>query len=149
MAYRALVGSASMFRQAGVSPDAQTQVSGDAFAWFCIELLLRTLDEDASLEAGHAQALRTALVCTISAVSITLLPKLLGAVRGVIEKAPAEQREELVKTLFEELLAVGDEEKEIAMAWWDGNKRLLGTTNATVDDSAKRKGKERELVARL
>lgn len=196
MAYRALVGCASVFgsmHDSGSylpsSPSTKktagmaTGVSeGDAYAWFCIDLLLSAIRSSyASLnEQGreHRKKLLLALVATVSAVSLRVLPRLLGELEALLQEVyprtlsspsssmeptspedeeseddeMAEEKAEIVKVLFEELLRVGDEEKEYVIWWWGEQKgRLKGNRTSETEEVGEGKGKERatEVVARL
>lgn len=166
MAYRALVGCASAFgsqhpraaaMEAGTDDAAVTSgADGDAYAWFCIDLLLGAIRTHPRGE--HRQKLLLALVSTVSAVSLRTLPRLLEAVLLLLQEEVRESEDgdddagELVQTLFEELLNVGDEEKEYAIWWWGEHKvrlQRVDQEDGREEVDVKGKGKERETTARL
>lgn len=179
LAYRALVRSAGAFGggTSGAASMSDDRLSvGDAFAWYCVEALLRAIhalpsptapvptsaSASPTTHTEHRQRLHRALVASVSAVSRTLLPRLLEAVRDVVEAEDdmnMGRRRALAEALFEEIAArVGDEEKEFAVRWWYENRvRLLGQAEADVvggaeeegEGKGKGKGKARELTARL
>ncbi|GJE98287.1 hypothetical protein PsYK624_145130 [Phanerochaete sordida] len=186
LAFAALVGCASVF---GSSRDSATSKpddrrartsEGDAYAWFCIALLLEAIKARPNIalsdrEKEHRQKLVLTLISTVPSVSLRLLPRLLGSILEVLESLASSadadaqgssddhsDREELAKTLFEELLNVGDEEKEHAMRWWGEHKRWVagwvggprgaeagGEREAELQPPTLGKGKARETAARL
>lgn len=133
---------------------------GDAFAWFCIDKFLRAALSAAD-DQEHQQSVRLAVVASVSAVSLAVLPRLLDTVLDemITPLASADRRqyaEELVDALFEEISErVGDMEKEFAMRWWDEHKgrlrRAVDTVIDVVEDAQEGKGKGRavEMVSRL
>lgn len=140
---------------------------GDAFAWFCVDELLRA-SQSAAVDAEQRQSMCHAIVASVSAVSLKLLPRMLDVVLlEVIEplaKEPIQRKdaEELVGALFEEISdRVGDTEKEFAMRWWDENKGRLRAAvgddqehtsdedNETSRTEGKGKGRAVETLSRL
>ncbi|KAF7796270.1 hypothetical protein EIP86_007445 [Pleurotus ostreatoroseus] len=145
---------------------------GDTLACYCIFSLLQKMK--LASNPGERHRLSLALVSSVSAVSLALLPRVLESVRDVIEAINGEEddvehrtvrdrnarrRRELVDALFEEIAQrTGDLEKEYAVRWWYDNRgRLLGEEaqdggvlerilNAGYLDL---KGKGKELMARL
>lgn len=127
---------------------------GDTFAWFCFSELLRAAQSPENDE--HRQSMHLALVASISAVSLAVLPRVLDTIlNDVIVPASKESEgarrntEELVNGLFEEISdRVGDAEKECAMRWWNAHKSRLwaavrGENDQEVESTSKGKGKER------
>lgn len=143
---------------------------GDAFAWYCIDSLVRALHSVLG-NSEHQLSLTLALVATTSAVNLPVLPMVLETILKEIEgkesqsaDEPGEKqkvgRQEAVNALFEEISErAGDEGKEFAMRWWDANKgrfeRAIGGDNSVEGDvltSVERgneKGKEPEIISRL
>ena len=170
MAYRALVGCASVFGGSRTSAlpaeadsAAEREVSeGDAYAWFCIDLLLSAVAAP-STQAEHRKKLVRALVSTVSAVSLRILPRLLGEIETLLGDVSGplpesgegegsdqdEERQEIVKALFEEVLSVGDEEKEFAIRWWGDWKARSRIKEGGIVGNYVGKGKGKEVVARL
>lgn len=188
MAYAALVSCASVFGASRRSPQRQDNASevkatrtaeGDAYAWFCVALLLDAIKaydakEVTDRDKEHRQKLLLALVSTVPSVSLRLLPRLLTSILERLEGSGArakdgdeerfwegrDDREELVKAIFEELLNVGDEEKEYAIWWWGEHKgRLAHLVEGRIQESEgaegnvllhpQEKGKAPATVARL
>ena len=143
---------------------------GDAFAWYCIDSLVRAL-HSVSGNPEHQLSLTLALVATVSAVNLPVLPVVLETILKEIEGQESQSaegdageqkvgRQEAVNALFEEISErVGDEGKEFAMRWWDENKARLqraiggvGSVEGDVLTSVERgngKGKEPEVISRL
>ncbi|TFK52398.1 hypothetical protein OE88DRAFT_1657649 [Heliocybe sulcata] len=79
-----------------------------------------------------------ALISTVSALPLSLLPRVLDEIRDIITSvypirdgamrpdSPPAGRRELASALFEEILErVGDREKEFSMQWWYANREQL------------------------
>ena len=179
MAYRALVGCASAFGATHTSasfssssargrPEEESVSEGDAYAWFCVDLLLTAIHNHSSrthTKEGkeHRRKLLLALISTVSAVPLRLLPRLLGEVETLLnqtycfsaESARASdnvederEREEVTKVLFEELLNVGDEEKEYVISWWGACKGRLRLETERCEGGGGM-GKKKGLTSRL
>lgn len=102
----------------------------DVLAWTCIGALVDALHASraAVLTDGPEQErLERALISTISAVNLSLLNKLLSVVERelIIQKGTSYMRD-----IAEQILShVGDEQKDVAVAWWLGVRdRFLGVT---------------------
>ncbi|KAH9889808.1 hypothetical protein C8Q73DRAFT_705568 [Cubamyces lactineus] len=156
MAYAALVRSASAFGHDSRG-NGESTPAGDAMAWLCIEVLLDAIRRTRSTETSappseHLHRLHLALVATVPAVSLSLLPRLLSEVRAMITSlSPAEKtgemRGELVQALFKVVLQdIGDAEKEFVIDWWDQNQESLISRSGSVADAEESTG---SLVARL
>ncbi|EKM49498.1 uncharacterized protein PHACADRAFT_201209 [Phanerochaete carnosa HHB-10118-sp] len=199
MAYGALVSCASVFgssqHKLATSSDGNRGAEartpeGDAYAWFCVELLLDAINTYAAgalteQENEHRQKLLLTLVSTVPSVSLRLLPRLLAAILKLLESPAASKsyspdaaadkdrswgqkdgRKDIIKAFFEELLNVGDEEKEHALWWWgehkerladgvEGQPREMDIGSADSDKEPEifaqtvGKGKARQIAARL
>ena len=131
LAYAALVGAAA----------ATPGTRGLALAQFCVSALL----DDAPPGGGrHRQHL--ALVSTLSALPLALLPNSLAALRACIVGSAEAERTELVHALYGEILErIGDKEKEFAMRWWVDNRAAFGGWDGGADgeggDAEASKGK--------
>lgn len=128
-------------------------------AWLCIEELLNAISRHSRLEETSAppserlHRLHLALVATVPAVSLPLLPRLLSEVKAIItslspaEGRTGEMRDELVQALFKVILQdIGDAEKEFVIDWWDENRGTLVGRSEAVVDAVESTG---SLVARL
>lgn len=198
MAYAALVSCVSVIGSSRRKPPTGNDgngggkartTEGDAYAWFCVELLLDAIKTQAAealmeREKEHRQKLLLTLVSTVPSVSLRLLPRLLISILELLEgsaskshpsgaatdKDPSwddkDDRKKLIKTFFEELLNMEDEEKEYALWWWGKHKERLafwvegrpGRTDVESADSDKEpevvartpgKGKARQIAPRL
>ncbi|KAG6333814.1 hypothetical protein ID866_5274 [Astraeus odoratus] len=110
LAFAALVKSASS--------------TGDyALPWFSIQSLLNVCNASSPTTDGdRVHRLHLALVSSVSSVPLTLLPRLLLAVKSVIETTKDDdvRHGELLEALFEEIINnVGDAEKALAVCWWN------------------------------
>jgi hypothetical protein len=120
---------------------------------FCLSSLLSALsDLSATTDDDAAQRrhrLRLVLVSTLSALPLVVLPEALNAVSDAIRDSKIEERRELAKEVFKEIMEnVGDQEKEYCMRWWEGQHYKLG--EVTEDVNGKGKGRAREsLSARM
>ncbi|KAI0260204.1 hypothetical protein BC834DRAFT_973591 [Gloeopeniophorella convolvens] len=129
--------------------------SAPALGQYCLSALLSTLPGlSAPEDAPRRHRLRLALVSTLPALPLVLLPDALDAVADAVRDANGEERHELVREVFREVMEnVGDREKEYCMRWWEEKRELLeGSGAAAIVASGapdKGKGKERESVARL
>ncbi|PCH40275.1 hypothetical protein WOLCODRAFT_162231 [Wolfiporia cocos MD-104 SS10] len=131
MAYAALVRSAGAVETPD-APHSEAQGEGDVLAWFCIDALLDAIREvgGSTTSTGvdeHLHKLHLALVATVSAVSMTLLRKVLDECEGIITGVAEDgTRKELVQALFKEISGnVGDAEKEFCMRWWYDHRDAL------------------------
>lgn len=134
-------------------------------AWYCIQLLLDTIREQiprANTGKGKGKAVNTApgdadrlqrlllmLVSTVSSVPLPLMMRTLDEIRSLLttelspptssqqSKKEKERRDEVLETLFEEILEkTGDREKEVAMRWWyTWRATLLASPADDKDDS--------------
>ncbi|KDQ62276.1 hypothetical protein JAAARDRAFT_189618 [Jaapia argillacea MUCL 33604] len=111
---------------------------------FYLSKLLDAIGSAAVQEQRHRLLL--ALTSTLSALPLTILPRILDELRDAIIKAypddNSEEREELAEALFTEILErVGDREKEFAKEWWYANRLMLsGGRHGTDDKDAGSKG---------
>ncbi|KAJ8455269.1 hypothetical protein ONZ51_g12546 [Trametes cubensis] len=158
MAYAALVRGASVCGHDSPG-NGESTPAGDAMAWLCIEELLNAINRHCHLKETSAppserlHRLHLALVATVPAVSLPLLPRLLSEVKAIItslspaEGRTGEMRHELVQALFKVILQdIGDAEKEFVIDWWDENRETLVGRSEVVVDAAESTG---SLVARL
>lgn len=119
---------------------------------FCLSSLLSALsDLSATTNDDAAQRrhrLRLVLVSTLSALLPATLPEALNAVSDAMRYSKGEERRELAKEAFKEIMEnVGDREKEYCMRWWEGQRyRLEGVTEEV---NGKGKGRARDLSARM
>ena len=101
--------------------------------------LLATTDDDG---ARRRHRLRLVLVSTLSALPPVMLPEALSAVSDAIRVSKDEERRELAREVFEEIMEnVGDREKECCLRWWDGamgSKGLVGWRMAGERDAPRR-----------
>lgn len=125
-----------------------------ALPWYCIQLLLDTIDElsppsaNRSKEKGNTQTqgsteqlhrLHLMMISAVSSLSVPLMLRCLDHIRdlinayptlmsdsGVDEMTSKTRKLELLEALFSELLEKADEgQKEPAMRWWYSNRPTL------------------------
>ena len=129
LAFSALTSSAS----------ASTPATGK----FCLSSLLSMLSSlSAKEDAQRRHRLRLVLVSTLSALPLTVLPDALAAVANEMKDSKGEERSELVREVFKEIMEnVGDREKECCLRWWEVQREgLEGSTEAKNGSSGKGEG---------
>lgn len=113
LAYNALTGSAS-----GNAP---------AMGQLCLSSLVSLLTRLS--EVGDAQRrhrLRLVLVSTLSALPAVVLPAGLNAMSDAIRDSKDEERWELVREVFKEIMEnMGDREKGFCLRWWEEQRDAL------------------------
>jgi hypothetical protein len=92
-------------------------------------------------EAGNAQRrhrLRLVLVSTLSALPLVVLPDGLSAVSDAIRDSKSEERAELAREVFKELMEnMGDREKECCLRWWEEQRVALEGSVKMENDKGK------------
>ena len=95
--------------------------------------------------AGDAQRrhrLRLVLVSTLSALPLVVLPDGLNAASDAIRDSKDEERWELVREVFKEIMEnMGDLEREYCLRWWEGQRGAFEGNVETGND----KGREASL----
>ncbi|KAI9443299.1 hypothetical protein H4582DRAFT_2118240 [Lactarius indigo] len=77
-------------------------------------------------DARRRHRLRLVLVSTLSALPLVVLPDALAAVTDEIRDSKSEERTELVREVFKEIMEnVGDREKEYCLRWWEELREAL------------------------
>jgi hypothetical protein len=93
-------------------------------------------------EAGDAQRrhrLRLVLVSTLSALPAVVLPVGLNAVSDAIRYSRDEERWELVREVFKEIMEnMGDREKGYCLRWWEEQRDGLEWSVEVENDKEKR-----------
>lgn len=96
--------------------------------------------------AGDAQRrhrLRLVLVSTLSALPLVVLPDGLNAVSDAIRDSKDEERSELVREVFKEIMEnMGDLEREYCLRWWEEQREAFEGNIETEND----KGREASLA---
>jgi len=94
---------------------------------FCLSSLLSTLAGlSAADDAQRRHRLRLVLSSTLSALPSAVLPEALNAVSSAIRDSNAEERSELAREVFKEIMEnVGDQEKEYCLRWWGEQREAL------------------------
>jgi len=137
LTYNALTSSAS-----GNAP---------AMGQLCLSSLVSLLTRLS--EAGDAQRrhrLRLVLVSTLSALPAVVLPYGLDAVSDAIRDSKDEERWELVREVFKEILEnMGDREKGYCLRWWEEQRDALEGSIEVENDKEKRIGEASSALSRL
>jgi hypothetical protein len=104
-------------------------------------------------EAGDAQRrhrLRLVLVSTLSALPAVVLPDGLNAVSDAIRDSKDEERWELVREVFKEIMEnMGDQEKEYCLRWWEEQRDALEGSIEVGNDKEKRIREASSVPSRL
>jgi hypothetical protein len=104
-------------------------------------------------EAGDAQRrhrLRLVLVSTLSALPPVVLPDGLNAVSDAIQDSKDEERLELVREVFKEIMEnIGDREKGYCLRWWEEQRDALEGNVEVENDKEKRIRESSSLTSRL
>jgi hypothetical protein len=104
-------------------------------------------------EAGDAQRrhrLRLVLVSTLSALPAVILPDGLNAVSDAIQDSKDEERFELVKEVFKEIMEnMGDREKGYCLRWWEEQRDALEGSIEVENDKEKRIREASSVTSRL
>ena len=123
--------------------------SGDAPAMgqLCLSSLVSlSTGLSATRDAQRRHRLRLVLVSTLSALPLVVLPDGLNAVSDAIRDSKDEERWELVREVFKEIMEnMGDLEKECCLRWWEEQREGFEGNVEMEND----KGREASLVARL
>jgi hypothetical protein len=117
--------------------------STPAMGKFCLSSLLSMLSGlSAKEDAQRRHRLRLVLVSTLSALPLTVLPDALAAVANEMKDSKGEERAELAREVFKEIMEnVGDREKEHCLRWWEEQRESLeGSTEAKNGNSGKDEG---------
>lgn len=130
-----------------------SSASGNAPAMgrLCLSSLVSLLTS--LLEAGDAQRrhrLRLVLVSTLSALPAVVLPDGLNAVSDAIRDSKDEERWELVREVFKEIIEnMGDREKEYCLRWWEEQRDALEGSIEMKNDKEKRIREASSVPSRL
>ena len=104
-------------------------------------------------EAGDAQRrhrLRLVLVSTLSALPAVILPDGLDAVSDAIQDSKDEERGELVREVFKEIMEnMGDREKGYCLQWWEEQRDAFEGNIEAENDKEKRVRESSSLTSRL
>ena len=117
---------------------------------FCLSSLLSTLSDLSAITdddtAQRRHRLRLVLVSTLSALPPVVLPEALNAVSGAIRDSKGDERRDLAKEVFKEIMEnVGDREKEYCLRWWEGQRHML--EGVTEEVNGKGKGRAWEALS--
>ena len=86
--------------------------------------LMTRLSEASGAQRRHR--LRLVLVSTLSALPAVVLPECLNVVLEAIRDSKDEERWELVREVFKEIMEnMGDREKEYCLRWWEEERDVL------------------------
>lgn len=134
LAYNALTGSAS-----GTSP---------AMGQLCLSSLVSLLTGlSGAGDAKRRHRLRLVLVSTLSALPAVVLPNGLNAVSDAIRDSKDEERTELVREVFKEIMEnMGDREKGYCLRWWEEQRDALEVME---NDKEKRMSEASSVPSRL
>lgn len=131
---------------------SSASASTPAMGKFCLSSLLSVLSGlSAREDAQRRHRLCLVLVSTLSALPLAVLPDALAAVAYEIMDSKSEQRSELAREVFKEIMEnVGDREKEYCLRWWEEQREALEGSVDAKNDSSSGKGKKSALtLARL
>ena len=124
----------SQLRLAFSALTSSASASTPAMGKFCLSSLLSTLSGLSEKEdAQRRHRLRLVLASTLSALPLAVLPDALAAVADEIRDSKSEERTELAREVFKEIMEnVGDREKEYCLHWWEEQREALkGSVEAT------------------
>ncbi|KAI9509188.1 hypothetical protein F5148DRAFT_784784 [Russula earlei] len=117
-----------------------SSASGNSLAMgqFCLLSLLSTLaGASAPRDAQRRHRLRLVLVSTLSALPLIVLPEALNAMSSAIRDSNANERGELAREVFKEIMEnVGDQEKEYCLRWWEERCNALAESSEVEDGKA-------------
>jgi hypothetical protein len=137
LTYNALTSSAS-----GNAP---------AMGQLCLSSLVSLISRVS--EEGDAQRqhrLRLVLVSTLSALPAVVLPEGLNAVSDAIRDSKDEERWELVREAFKEIMEnMGDREKGYCLRWWEEQRDALEGSIEVGSDKEKRIRESSSIPSRL
>lgn len=129
--------STEQFRLAYNSLVRSTSTSSDSLSWFCVDRLLELLKtakrstEPRDVVQTRVLRYQLALISIVSAVNLSLLPRILAKLREEIMAAYPEERLVLEKEVHEEIMKrVGDAQKMFAMDWWQEVRQDLFRSEA-------------------
>jgi hypothetical protein len=93
----------------------------------CLSSLVSSLTGlSAAGDAQRRHRLRLVLVSTLSALPLVVLPDGLNAVSDAIRDSKDEERWELAREVFKEIMEnMGDREKECCLRWWEEQRGAL------------------------
>jgi len=119
---------------------------------FCLSSLLSALSDLSATTSDDAaqrrHRLRLVLVSTLSALPPVVLQEALNAVSGAIRDSKGDERRDLAKEVFKEIMEnVGDREKEYCVRWWEGQRHML--EGVTEEVNGKGKGRAWEALSEL
>ncbi|KAF8272006.1 hypothetical protein EI94DRAFT_1796647 [Lactarius quietus] len=112
---------------------SSASASSPAMGKFCLSSLLSLLSGLSEKgDARRRHRLRLVLVSTLSALPLAVLPDALAAVANEMKDSKSEERAELAREVFKEIMEnVGDREKEYCLRWWEEQREALeGSTKA-------------------
>jgi hypothetical protein len=108
---------------------------------FCLSSLLSTLSGLSKEDAQRRHRLRLVLVSTSSTLPLAVLPDALAAVADEIRDSKSEERTELAREVFKEIMEnVGDREKEYCLRWWEEQREALEGSVEAMNGSSPEKG---------
>jgi hypothetical protein len=115
-----------------------------AMGQLCLSSLISLLTElSASGDVQTRHRLRLVLVSTLSALPLVVLPDGLDAVSDAIRDSKDEERWELVREVFKEIMEnMGDREKEYCLRWWEEQREEFEGSVEVEND----KGREASLA---
>ncbi len=112
-----------------------------------VSLLTRLSEAD---DAQRRHRLRLVLVSTLSALPAAVLPDGLNAVSDAIQGSKDEERWELVREVFKEIMEnMGDREKEYCLRWWEEQRDGLEGNIEMKNDKGKRIREASSVASRL
>jgi hypothetical protein len=93
----------------------------------CLSSLVSSLTRlSAAGDAQRRHRLRLVLVSSLSALPLVVLPDGLNAVSDAIRASKDEERGELAREVFKEIMEnMGDREKECCLRWWEEQRETL------------------------
>jgi hypothetical protein len=137
LSYNALTSSAS-----GNAP---------AMGQLCLSSLVSLLTRLSGVgDAQRRHRLRLVLVSTLSALPAVVLPDGLNAVSDAIRDSKDEERSELVREVFKEIMEnMGDREKGYCLRWWEEQRDALEGSIKVENDKEKRIRESSSVPSRL
>ena len=101
-------------------------------------------------DAQRRHRLRLVLVSTLSALPDVVLPDGLNAVLDAIRDSKDEERWELVRELFKEIMEnMGDREKGYCLRWWEEQRDVLEGGIEVENDKEKQIKESSSVTSRL
>jgi hypothetical protein len=131
----------SQLRLAFSALTSSASASTPAMGKFCLSSLLSTLSGLSKEDAQRRHRLRLVLVSTSSTLPLAVLPDALAAVADEIRDSKSEERTELAREVFKEIMEnVGDREKEYCLRWWEEQREALEGSVEAMNGSSPEKG---------